>query len=155
MTTGASSGKSHGWRSLVGYSPWGLEESDTTEQFHFHFSFACIGEGNGNPLQFSCLENPRDGGVWWASVYGVRSHSVGHNWSDLAAAAAAAMAQWVKNLPAVQETLEMQFDSWIRKIPGGGNGNSLQYSCLTNHKDREAWQATILEVAKSRTWLSN
>jgi len=65
-------GKSHGWRSLVGYSPWGHEESDTTEQLHFHFSLSCIGEGNGNPLQCSCLENPRDGGAWWAAIYGVR-----------------------------------------------------------------------------------
>ena len=39
--------------------------------FHFHFSLSCIGEGNGNPLQYSCLENPRDGGAWWAAVYGV------------------------------------------------------------------------------------
>ena len=64
-------GKSHGWRSLVGYSPWGREESDTTEWLHFPFSLSCIGEGNGNPLQCSCLENPRDGGAWWAAVYGV------------------------------------------------------------------------------------
>ena len=64
-------GKSHGRRSLVGCSPWGCEESDTTERLHFHFSLSCIGEGNGNPLQCSCLENPRDGGAWWASVYGV------------------------------------------------------------------------------------
>ena len=63
-------GKSHGWRSLVGCSPWGREESDTTERLHFHFSFSCIGEGNGNPLQCPCLENPRDGGAWWAA-YGV------------------------------------------------------------------------------------
>ena len=49
--------------SLVGCSPWGHEESDTTERLHFHFSLSCIGEGNGNPLQRSCLENPRDGGV--------------------------------------------------------------------------------------------
>ena len=63
--------KSHGWRSLVGYSPWGCEESDTTERLHFHFSLSCIGEGNGNPLQCSCLENPRDSGAWWAAVYGV------------------------------------------------------------------------------------
>ena len=63
-------GKSHGW-SLVGCSPWGREESDTTERFHFHFSLSCIGEGNGNPLQGSCLENPRDGGTWWAAIYGV------------------------------------------------------------------------------------
>ena len=64
-------GKSHGWRSLVGCSPWGREESDTTEQLHFDFSLSGIGEGNGNPLQYSCLENPRDGGAWWALVYGV------------------------------------------------------------------------------------
>ena len=56
---------------LVGCSPWGHEESDTTEQLHFDFSLLCIGEGNGNLLQNSCLENPRDGGVWWAAVYGV------------------------------------------------------------------------------------
>ena len=64
-------GKSHGWRSLVGCSPWGCKESDTTVRLPFHFSFSCIGEGNGNPLQHSCLENPRDGGAWWAAVYGV------------------------------------------------------------------------------------
>ena len=58
-------GKSHGWRSLVGCSPWGRKESDTTERLHFHFSLSCIGEGNGNPLQCSCQENPRDGRAWW------------------------------------------------------------------------------------------
>ena len=56
---------------LVGCSTWGHEESDTTERFHFPFSLSCIGEGNGNPLQCSCLGNPRDGGAWWAAVYGV------------------------------------------------------------------------------------
>ena len=61
----------HGRRSLVGCSPRGREELDTTERLHFHFSLSCIGEGNGNPLQCSCLENPRDGGAWWAAVYGV------------------------------------------------------------------------------------
>ena len=64
-------GESHGQRSLVGCSPWGREESDTTERLHFHFSLSCLGEGNGNPLQCSCLENPRDGGAWWAAIYGV------------------------------------------------------------------------------------
>ena len=64
-------GNSHGWRSLEGCSPWGRKELDTTEQLHFHFSLSCIGEGNGNPLQYSCLENPRDRGAWWAAVYGV------------------------------------------------------------------------------------
>ena len=55
----------------MGCSPWGLEESDTTERLHCLFSLSCIGEGNGNPLQCSCLENPRDGGAWWAAVSGV------------------------------------------------------------------------------------
>ena len=58
-------------RSLAGCSPWGHQESDTTELLHFHFSLSCIGEGNGNPLQCSGLENPRDRGAWWAAVYGV------------------------------------------------------------------------------------
>ena len=75
-------------RSLVGCSPWGHDESDTTERLHFPFSLSCIGEGNGNPLQCSCLENPRDrepGGL-----PSIGSHRVGHDWSNLAAAAAAA-----------------------------------------------------------------
>ena len=75
----------HGWRSLVGCSPWGREESDTTERLHFDFSLSCIGEGNGNPLQCSCLEDPRDGGACGLPSMG--SHRVGHDWSDLAAAA--------------------------------------------------------------------
>ena len=68
-------GKFHGRRSLVGCSPFGREESDTTERLPFHFSLSCIGEGNGNPLQCSCLENPRDRGAWWASVYGAQSQT--------------------------------------------------------------------------------
>ena len=72
----------HGRRSLEGCSPWHRWESDMTARLHFHFSLSFIGEGNGNPLQCSCLENPRDGGVWWA----MGSHRVGHDWSDLAVA---------------------------------------------------------------------
>ena len=94
-------GKSHGRRSLVGCSPWGFEESDTTEQLHFHFSLWCIGEGNGNPLQCSFLENPKDGGAWRAAVCG--PHRVGHNWSDLAAGFDSSLSQWkvcsLKELP--------------------------------------------------------
>ena len=73
-------GKSHGRRSPVGCSPWGREESDMTEWLHFHFSFSCIGEGNGNPLQCSCLENTRDGGAWWAAVYGVTQSRTRLKW---------------------------------------------------------------------------
>ena len=64
-------GESHEQRSLVGCSPWGRQESDTTEELHFHFSLSCIAEGNGNPLQCSSLENPRDGRAWWAAISGV------------------------------------------------------------------------------------
>ena len=73
-------GKSHRWRILVGCSPWGREESDTTEWLHFHFSLSCSGGGNGNPLQCSCLENPRDGGAWWAAVYGVTQNRTQLKW---------------------------------------------------------------------------
>ena len=73
-------GKSHGRRSLVGCSPWGRWGSDTTERLHFHFSLSCIGEGNGNPLQCSCLENPRDRGAWWAAVYGVAQSQTRLKW---------------------------------------------------------------------------
>ena len=61
----------------MGCSPWGGKESDTTERLHFHFSLSCTGEGNGNSLPCSCLENPRDGGAWWAAVYGVAQSQTG------------------------------------------------------------------------------
>ena len=102
--------KIHGRRSLVGCSPWGREESDTTERLHFHFSLSCIGEGNGNPLQYSCLENPRDSGAWRAAIYGVAqsrtrlkrlSSSNTKIW-------ASQVAQWVKNPPVMQEMQDMQ-----------------------------------------------
>ena len=55
----------------MGCSPWGRWESYATERLQIHFSLSCTEEGNGNPLQCSCLENPRDGAAWWAAVYGV------------------------------------------------------------------------------------
>ena len=73
-------GKSHGRRSLEGCSPWGRWGSDTTERLHFPFSLSCIGEGNGNPLQCSCLENPKDRGAWWAAVYGVAQSRIWLKW---------------------------------------------------------------------------
>ena len=79
-------GKSHGRRSLMGCSPWGHWGSDTAEQLHFHFSLSCIGEGNGNPLQCSCLENPGTGEPGGLPSMG--SHRVGHDCSDLASASA-------------------------------------------------------------------
>ena len=73
-------GKSHGQRSLVGCSPWGSDESDSTERLHFHFSLSCTGEGNGNPLQCFCPESPRTGGAWWAAVYGVAQSRTRLKW---------------------------------------------------------------------------
>ena len=73
-------GKSHGRRSLVGCNAWGREELDTTERLPFHFSLSCIGEGNGNPLQCSCLESPIDGGAWWAAICGVAQSRTRMKW---------------------------------------------------------------------------
>ena len=125
-------GKSHGRRSLVGCSLWGREESDTTEQLHFHFSLSCIGEGNGNPLQYSCLENPRDRGAWWAAVYGVAqsrtqlkqlsSSSSSIQYLDLQGGTV------VKNLPAKQET-------WVRSL---GWEDPLEKEMAT-HSSTLAW----------------
>ena len=118
-------GKSHGWRSLVVYSPWGREESDTTERFDFHFSLSCIEEGNGNPLQHSCLENPRDRGAWWAAVHGVTT----------------------------SRTRLSNFTHFSLSCIGEGNGNPLQCSCLENPRDGGAWWAAVYGVAQSRTRL--
>ena len=90
-------GKSHGQRSLVGCGPWGCEESDTTERLPFHFSLSCIGEGNGNSLQCSCLENPRDRGAWWAAVYGVTQ-------------------SWTRLKCLSSSSRRPRFDSWVGKI---------------------------------------
>ena len=73
----------------MGCSPWGREEADMTKRLHFHSSLSCIGEGNGNPLQCSCLENPRDGGAWWAAIYGVAQSRTRLKLTYLASAAAA------------------------------------------------------------------
>ena len=95
-------GKSHGRRSLVGCSPWGRWGSDTTERLHFHFSLSCIGEGNGNPLQCSCLENPRDGGAWWSAVYGVTQSRT--------------RLKWLSSIPSWNDHRECDNHGEIRKL---------------------------------------
>ena len=120
-------GKSHGQRSLVGYSPWGREESDTTEQIHFHFLLSCIGEGNGNPFQCSCLENPRDRGAWWAAVYGV----------------AQSQTRLKRLSSSSRPTDRLDFHFSLSCI-GEGNGNPLQCSCLENPRDGGAWLGCCL-----------
>ena len=152
-------GKSHGWRSLVGCSPWGCEESNTTEQLHFHFSLSHIGEGNGNPLQCSCLENPRDGGAWWAAVYGVAQ-----SWTRLKrlSSSSSSSRQVYKGFLHGSDGKESACNagdqgsiSGLGRSPGEGNGNPLQYSCLENPGDRGAWRATVYRVTKSQTLISD
>ena len=90
-----------------------------TEWLHFHFSLSCIGEGNGNPLQCSCLENPRDGEAWWAAVYRVAQSRTRVKWLSMHACI------------------------------GEGNGNPFQYSWLENPRDRGAWWAAFYGVTQS------
>ena len=120
------------------------------------------GEGNGNPLQCSCLENPRDKGAWWAAVYGVTqsrtqlkqlsSSSSGSNNTDRGFSDYSV----VKDLPANSGGMGQIHRSG--RSPGEENGNPLQYSCLGNPIDREAWQATVHRVSKESdtiSWLNN
>ena len=91
-------GKSHGQRSLVGCRPWGRKESDMTEWLHFHVSLSSIGEGNGNPLQCSCLQNHRDGGAWWAAVHGVAQSRTRLMWLSSTSSKAQIMTKRYQNM---------------------------------------------------------
>ena len=99
-----------------------------TERLHFQFSLSCMGEGNGNPLRCSCLENPRDGRARWAAVYEVTQS---------------------------RTRLKRLSSSSSSCFSGEGNGNPLQYSCLENPMDGGAWWAAVHGVAKSQTRLSD
>ena len=174
-------GKSHGRRSLVGCSSWGREESDMTERLHFHFSLSCIGEGNGNPFQCSCLENPRDGRAWWAAIYGVAQSRTWLKWLSSSSRPgghlnrahgthcplwlgptldfcsgrsfqAVAAAQMGRGAEPQEGNQGLSFKDLVSHT-GEGNGNSLQYSCLENPRDGRAWWAAIYGVAQSRTRL--
>ena len=100
----------------------GSLESDTTERLHFHFLLSCIGEGNGNPLQCSCLENPRDGEAWWAAVYGVAQSRTRLKWLSSSSSSVHSLgslvAQLVKNGPAMQET-PVRFLGWEEPLEKG------------------------------------
>ena len=113
-------GKSHGWRSLVGCSPWDRSESERTERLHFHFSLSCIGEGNDNPLQCSCLENPRDGGAWWAAVYGVTQSRTRLKWLSISISSSSIhVCTLVKaNFMCQLDWTNSYLDSWKKIISG-------------------------------------
>ena len=117
-------GNSHGQRSLVGCSPWGRWELDKTQWLHFHFSLSCIGEGSVNPLQCSCLENPWDGGAWWAAVYGITQSRTRLKWlSSSTARKILAPQPGIKPMPSTVEAPDLQ------GIPCGD-----QFSIHTNLK---------------------
>ena len=119
------SGKSHGWRSLVGCSLWGRKESDTTKRLHFLFSLSCIGEGNGNPLRVLAWRIPGTGEP--GELPSMGSHRVGHDW--------------------VTSLSLFTFMHWRRKW------QPTPCSCLENPRDGGAWWAAVCGVARSRTQL--
>jgi len=94
-----------------GLQSMGSLESDTTERLPFHFSLSCIGEGNGNPLQCSCLENPRDGGAWWTAVYGVAQNQT---WlKRLSSSSRTIFRQHWTKMATLITTLCLHFPHWI------------------------------------------
>ena len=117
----------------MGCSPWGREESDTTERLHLHFSLSCIGEGNGDPLQCSCLENPRDGGAWWAALYGVAQSQTGLKRLSSSSSSSPGGSDGKASAYNAGDPGSIPGSG---RSPGEGNGNPLQYSCLENPMDR-------------------
>ena len=154
-------GKSHGWGSLVGCSPWGRWESDATERLCFHFSLSCVGEGNGNPLQCSCLENPRDGGACWAAVYGVAQSQT--RLKRLSSSSSSSSPQETVNMfkgkeSACNADYRLQcgtpgFNPWVGRIPWRRVWLHipLQYPYMENSMGRGAWRAIVHGVTKSQT----
>ena len=125
-----------------------------TERLHFDFSFSCIGEGNGHPLQCFCLENPRYGEAWRASVYGVSQ-----SWTRLKRLSssssmikASQVTPVVKSSPvSAGDARDTSLTPGLGRAPGEGDGNPLRCSCLEYPIDRRAWWATVHGVAKSQT----
>ena len=109
------------------------------------------GEGNGNPLQCSCLENPRDGGAWWAAVSGVAQS---RTWLKRLSSSSSSNPGGSVGNNLHADASDEGSRSRLRRSHGKANGNPLQYSCLENRMDRRAWWATVHGVAKSQTWLS-
>ena len=107
-----------------------------------------IGEGNGNPLHCSCLENPRDGGAWWTDVHGVAQSRTRLTWLSRSSSGSDGKE------PACNER-DLSYISGSGRLLAEGNGNPLQYSCLENSMDRGTWWAAVHRVTNSWTWLSN
>ena len=133
-----------------------LRVGETTVRLPFHFSLWCIGEGNGNPLQCSCLEDPRDKGAWWAAVYGVAQSRT--QLKRLSSSSSSSSRGFPGGWDGKESACNAGATGLIPesgKSPGEGNGSPLQYSCLENSVDRGAWPPTVHGVTKSQTQLSN
>ena len=127
--------KSHGQGSLGGCSPWGREESDWTERLHFHFSLSPIRESNGNPLQCSYLENPRDGGAWWAAVYGVAQSRTRLKWLSSSSLLLKVGQVWTKTdgslqMPCAEADGAGCSTDWSPWWGVGGHGGSASRRCF-------------------------
>ena len=137
------------WKIPWSEEPGGLQSMGSLRVGHdWATSLSCIGGGNGNPLQCSCLENPRDGGAWWAAVYGVAQSRTQLKWFSSSSSSSSS-----------KESARNAGDPGLilgsGRYPGEGNGYTLEYSCIENSMDRGVWWAIVHGVAKSWTWLSD
>ena len=148
-------GKSHGWGSLVGCSPWNRWGSDTTERLHFHFSLARIGEGNGNPLQCSCLENPRDWGAWWTAVYGVAQSRTRLKWLSSSSRWKGRLPWWLSGKESTCQHRRQGFDPWVGKIPWRRKWQPTPVFLPRKSHGQRTWRAAARGVTKSWTQLSD
>ena len=151
------------WSRLPSPSPGDLPDPGIDSLSPFHFSLSYIGEGNGNPLQCSCLENPGDGGAWWAAIYGVAQSRTRLKWlsSSFIAGGFYESGHIHLGMLVVESPCQYRrhkrrgFDPWVGKIPWRRKWQASQYSCLEHSKDRGAWWATVHRVTKNQTWLSD
>ena len=121
-----------------------------TERLQFHFSLSCIGEGNGNPFQCSCLENPRDGGAWWAAVYGVAQSRTRLKWLSsrqklaLGSGLAERMCAYSVTQPCPTLCYPMDYKSPVSSVHGILQAKILEWVAISfsSRKD-DTWSKTL------------
>ena len=123
-----------------------------TERLHFHFSLSCIGEGNSNLRQCSCLENPRNKGAWWAAISGVTQSRTR---LKRLSSSSSSNVLFQKCIESACKAGDLGSVPVLGRSPAEGNGNPLQYSCLENSMYTGAWWATVYRVVKNPTRLSD